>query len=63
MIFFSTSLPGNPVYAVDLRTLQEVSLKAPSAAPMPRDLLQHAEVHCSRSSSEQQLYSALECPK
>ena len=54
MIFFSTSLPGNPVYAVDLRTLQEVSLKAClqllALDWMPRALLQHAEVHCSRSS-------------
>ena len=37
VVFFSTSLPGNPVYAVDLRTLQEVSPKdAPSAANIGR---------------------------
>ena len=33
VVFFSTSLPGNPVYSVDLRTLQEVSLQASLQLP------------------------------
>ena len=39
VVFFSTSLPGNPVYAVDLRTLQEVRLMAclPVPALVARD--------------------------